>query len=58
MHWGQRFTVSTKHFGFEPTPHAENSGVGSSSSFFFKDVFIYFWLCWGFAAAHGLSLVL
>ena len=25
--------------------------------FFFLNLFIYFWLCWVFVAAHGLSLV-
>lgn len=28
-HWSQSFPTSTQHFDFEPTTHAENSGVGS-----------------------------
>ena len=28
----------------------------SAHFFFFSDLFIYFWPCWVFVAAHGLSL--
>ena len=30
---------------------------GGDSFFFFINLFFYFWLCWVFVAAHGLSLV-
>ena len=41
--------MSNKHFGFEPTPHAENSGVGSS---FFLKIYLFTFGCAGSSLLH------